>query len=191
MSDENYHNINIVITKEQVRNIWGVDNTYLLNNNSLKNLQLSDDTKKFISTIGIPKQPSLWITFEIEDFLLTLEEYLKKYNKTNIINADNYYLIGYKGYTNDIYVCIKIEDETTWIVDNIEPIKSFNNFVNSSLQLLVEFLYIYEKYDSENHEPELKVAKMRNKFLELDYMALKNENSFWSIILEETEEGII
>ena len=184
-------NTNIVITREQIINIWGEDNTYLIKNNNLEKLQLSSNTKEFVSIIGFPKQPSLWINFEVENSFITLEKYLEKYNKPYIENSDKYYLIGHKGYTDDMYVCLKIKDETIWIIEETKQIDISDNFVNSSLQLLVEFLYFYEKYDSEINDPELKVETMKDKFLELDSKALKNENSFWSIILEETEEGII
>ena len=66
-----------MITKDEIINIWGLNNLQQIPQENLANTKLSDSTKEILS-MGLPKGELLYgVTFELQSYLLTLKEYFE------------------------------------------------------------------------------------------------------------------
>lgn len=178
-----------MITKDEIINIWGLNNLQQIPQENLANTKLSDSTKEILS-MGLPKGELLYgVTFELQSYLLTLKEYFENNNKFNIPHADKYYRIGY---VDDRNICIRIKDETIWEVDQFGDSVTY---LNINLEALLKFLCIIyseieKKYsDDDDKNAELIATEIEKTFFIVDEKALENEN-IWSLAVEEIGYGI-
>lgn len=68
--------------------------------------------------------------------------------------------------------------------------------INSSIEHFINFLQIYftrrpELSKADDEEAVEIVRSMRDDFDKLDAMALSNEENWWAVILEQTEQGLL
>lgn len=93
---------------------------------------------------------------------------------------------------------IAVSDEGVFIIDSAadsdSPAEADCLRINSSLELFVRFMSIYCRYMDKYSQPldndDEKVArrvvsKLERKFHRLDRVALEDENSMWSVLIEE------
>ncbi len=108
----------------------------------------------------------------------------------DIININNvlYKVVGYD------YECLLVEDQETYELYSLSE-QNEKTFVNSSLELLLEFIKIFEKnikYQTDGNDEQrmLSINKVKHIFETSDAKAVI-ENCWWSFILEQVEDGIL
>lgn len=151
-------------------------NCELIKREQYREYSLSNETKKILCDIGLPKEPLNFIQFNIDEIEIELN--------------DSYVVIG-NDFGTDI--CINDKDEIISIdKENEYPIR----FVNKSLKDLLECIFIYKQYEqeinnAEDDDIESILDEIRMKFKIVDKEVFNNEENWWSIILEQIESGMM
>lgn len=149
----------------------------LITREEYRNCNLSNNTKKILCDIGLPNQPLNFIQFNIDKI-------------ENIIIDKEYVVIGNDFGTN---ICINSKDEIVSVdLENEYPIR----FINKNLETFLQFIIIFLSYedqitDIDDEKIDQVMHKIRDEFDMADIQALKNEENWWAIILEQLELGII
>ena len=124
------------------------------------------------------------------DFLSDLN--ISFYNEfERISNKDeNYVVIG-----DDYGTKLCISEKTNAVVSiDVESISI--RFINSNIKSFLNFLQIYftrrlELSNADDEEAIEIVKSIRDNFNMLDSSALNDEDNWWSVILEQTEQGLL
>lgn len=149
----------------------------LITREEYRNCNLSNNTKKILCDIGLPNQPLNFIQFNIDKI-------------ENIIIDKEYVVIGNDFGTN---ICINSKDEIVSVdLENEYPIR----FINKNLETFLQFIIIFLSYedqitDIDDEKIDQVMHKIRQEFDMVDIQALKNEENWWAIILEQVELGIV
>lgn len=128
---------------------------------------------------------------ENSDFLSDLN--ISFYNEfERISNEDeNYVVIG-----DDYGTKLCISEKTNAVVSiDVEESMSIR-FVNSNIESFLNFLQIYftrrPELSTADDDEAIEIVKLiRDNFNMLDSSALNNEDNWWSVILEQTEQGLL
>jgi hypothetical protein len=80
-------------------------------------------------------------------------------------------------------------NEDVWSVDPERQLP--RRFINTSIAHFVLFLGLYEQFKSAKETRELCLSELRTQFDECDVFALSNEDSWWSLILEQIGLGLL
>lgn len=148
----------------------------------LNQTKLPDDTKVFLSTVGVPQS--------VEGFTFYTD-----HQSLNIFRHDqaNFVIIGGNGY--GLNVCIKENTGEIFCVDDEGELPT--RYINSRIDLLLIFLEIWlkEQQLSRNRKT-LEEAKedanyLKEKFMALDAKALDDPENWWSMVLEQIEDGLL
>ena len=173
------------ITVDDLKNFWK-DSLKPLDASLFNEFLCSQETKSFLVLIGIP----------IDNYFLN-GIYVKFYSDPGNIKIFTYLEEKYISIGNnegDI-ICIKEKtDEVFVITDNEEvPIR----FINSNISNILIFFQIYflkrpELRAISTEEEALEIVNnLKNIYSQIDPKALYNVESWWSIILEQTEQGLM
>lgn len=151
-------------------------NYELIKREQYRECSLSNETKKILCDIGLPKEPLNFIQFNIDEIEIELN--------------DRYIVIG-NDFGTDI--CINEKEEIISIdKENEYPIR----FVNKSLKDFLECIFIYKQYEQEinnvaDDDIESILDEIKMKFEIIDKEVFNNEENWWSIILEQIELGMM
>lgn len=145
------------------------NNYNLIPRNEYFKLELSDETKHILCEIGLPKNPTSFLEFEI----------LEKQD----LHYKGYIRIGNDGGT---YICI---DENDCIV-SVDPYDEYPiRYVNKNLKSLIEFICIFSKSSIDNQGTSTDILEDKLKIC--DESALDSDENWWPIILEQVEDGFL
>ena len=157
----------------------------------LTEFKLPNDIKKYMSDKGLPILDNAnW--GDIEAIVFYEESMLSFYDKNN-----KFIIIGI---LYDLhYICLNIDDGGVYMINNGIHSDSLTSIelpelANSSLSLFIEFISIYYYYVNkyrvkfENYEEEIAIFvsnELEKEFRARDEAIMDDENSFWSVRVEE------
>ena len=141
------------------------------------NFDLTENTKKILCDVGLPKEPLGFIKFNIDE-LKTLK------------HEDDFVIIGTDLGTN---ICINKNDEIISVdFENEYPTRLINKNLESFLHFIVIFLLHEDKINSADDDTISQIIqKIKAEFEQIDELALNNQENWWSIILEQIETGMM
>lgn len=175
---------------------------------------LSETDKEILCEIGLPELEFFLEFYTQPDKPVYLTQYHQSYN---VAGFADWVVIGEGEY--DSLLCID-QQGAVCLLDNYlsgyqnEKEKDIS-FVNSSLHQLLECLAVYMEYWNQINEEEARITKLyglnqmddffdeldfvhvkitnkiREKFQEIDALALAQEEHWWHFVLEELEQGVI
>ena len=141
------------------------------------NFDLTENTKKILCDIGLPKEPLGFIKFNIDE-LKTLK------------HEDDFVIIGTDLGTN---ICINKNDEIISVdFENEYPTRLINKNLESFLHFIVIFLLHEDEINSAADDNISQIIqKIKAEFEQIDELALNNQENWWSIILKQIETGMM
>ena len=141
------------------------------------NFDLTENTKKILCDIGLPKEPLGFIKFNIDE-LKTLK------------HEDDFVIIGTDLGTN---ICINKNDEIISVdFENEYPTRLINKNLESFLNFIVIFLLHEDEINSADDDTISQIIqKTKAEFEQIDELALNNQENWWPIILEQIEMGVM
>lgn len=141
------------------------------------NFDLTENTKKILCDIGLPKEPLGFIKFNIDE-LKTLK------------HEDDFVIIGTDLGTN---ICINKNDEIISVdFENEYPTRLINKNLESFLHFIVIFLLHEDEINSADDDTISQIIqKIKAEFEQIDELALNNQENWWPIILEQIETGMM
>lgn len=166
--------------KRKFIEVWG-DSLIKISPSLIRGYLISSNTKNFLLSIGLPGDENDLINF------YTNPEFHLAYKHLN----DRYIVIGDDFGTK---ICIDEKSDEIFSVDDREELPT--RFINSNIEFLLAFLVIYKSHlplleDATDDEAVKIVKKMKKVFREIDSKALKNEENWWPLILEQIEDGLM
>lgn len=148
---------------------------------SLDQFPLPEDTKWFLQSEGLPREPGLLIHLYADTEALEIQR--QNLQRFLIIGDDSGTALGIREHTGEIY--------------SFDPVgKLPTRFVNSSILALLTCVEMYIKAQpelieaSDEHASEI-VASMREAFRRRDARSLDHPETWWSVILEQVEDGML
>jgi hypothetical protein len=167
------------VNDQEIRRLWA-SQLQPVRAENLPDGEISATTRRFLTDVGLPGEAPLEVTFHQDDLLVPLD-----------VDGVTYLKVG-----DDYGTQLGIEagTERVWAVDLEGSLP--RRFVNSSLADFVAALGIYAQ-----SQPELRTAsdeqaagvvdRLRNDLSKLDAPALRDPESWWSVILEQTADGLL
>lgn len=145
---------------------------------SLHDVELPEETKDFLLSVGLPPGGSLLLTFYSSGVTTPRRERRARF----LIIGDDYGTqLGLKEQTGEVFSI---------------GLGSISRFINSSILTMLLFLAIYmteqpELIEATDEEVLAIVERMRAIFRDIDGRALDDPENWWSVILEQTEQGLL
>jgi hypothetical protein len=185
--------------REEIIMFWA-DSLVKLSHTIVDPLPIDTATRQLLTHIGLPRQISL---FPDED--LTLEFRLDGPFKIDIHKNEPVTQIGQMGEAG-IYIYIAADGTVTNRTDLGDDEDQWR-FMNSSLEQFLRFIVIYKRLypdfwvrpdidfdDLDDEEQEEKLAQLaadfRAQFEPYDPKAFENDETWWSIAVEQMEDGL-
>ena len=179
---------------EQTLNTFDKNNLVRARIEMLEGLKISDQSKKFLLNIGLPKLKVLLCEFDIDvPHLPTIEEYAKS-QKMIFATQKRLRRIGWDGGTQ---ICLSEEDMDKGSVYAVDIKKELTSrFINSNIEFFVGFLALYVEeckkyYGSSDSILFTAARKFENNLRELDPLAFADENNWWCCIVQQMKEGML
>lgn len=165
---------------ERIYQAFG-DNLRPVPEKALAQRDLSPATRSFLTSVGLPRKCPLQVTLYDDDRLL------RPFTSAGI----TYYALG-----NDYGTTIGIRAKTdeTWSFDEEGELPL--RFINSRIQQFVAFLALYKLKQPDlqkagDEEATEIVNELRSQFAALDGRAVEDAENWWSVILEQTQDGFL
>ena len=142
-----------------------------------RKINLPEKEKKMLCEDGLPEVPLYFLHFNTQSDSLI------------IVNDDCISI----GSDNGTEICIDPNNE----IVSVDVYGVYQKrFVNSSLENLFECVAIYLIYtdrlkSAEDDEISILIGEIRQKFSCVDQRALDDEENWWSVILEQVEDGLV
>lgn len=158
----------------------------------LKQLDLPESTRHFLEKQAIKTDYSLLVSFSAENGTFPkLDLFCAAKGLPQLTCGTEYYRIGTDEGTE---LCV---EKDTGFVYAIALSKSHHTrFVNSSLELFIKFLELYDSYAvavqnlDETNALEL-VEQINERMVETDRSAFSDPDSWWSSITQQMEAGML
>lgn len=173
--------------KNEIKEFWG-DHLVTINHEILDQLDLSQVTKTLLSSIGLPVN---------SEKVKGSPFYLHFYDKPKIKlddQGDRYLIIG-DNEGNELG--IHLRTSRLYYIDSC--FDRGKRFINVDISKFLMFLKIYLNYqpqmisamEMDNEERLLGIVeKIKQQFHQVDGKALVDEETYWSVILEQVEDGL-
>ena len=166
---------------QAINSFWG-DSLKTISPEQIEEFTLSPLNKSILIEIGLPSEDDI-ISFYFDS---RIQECVLDNNRVLIIGDD---------YGTQIGVSLNVDaKDAIYSIDisNESPIR----FINSDILKLLQFLLLYKKLkssmiESTDEEAITLISKTRDEFAKIDRKALADENNWWSVILEQHEDGIM
>ena len=162
----------------EVKRFWGNNNLRTASVSAVHGLPLTLQDRTLLTEIGLPELPGLPLEFFLD--------------KKCLRQVANLVLIGTDG-AGDI--CIDgANGFVIWV--NSEDVGT-KRFINSNLENFAIFLTIYEQWrrlvrDLKVESKQIEaVSKLETSFRETDAAAVKDPESFWALVLEQSRDGLL
>lgn len=176
---------------KEIMNFWDEDDLVTINHEFLDPFDLSQETKMVLSSIGLPMNVE-----EIKGTPFYIHFYNKPKLELNLYQGEDYIILG-DNEGSEIGIHSKTEELYFFSAD---PASIQRRFINSDIAKWLMFLKIYLSYrpqlvnamEVEDDEDKVLaiVDHMKRKFNQVDSKALLDEESYWSVILEQIEDGL-
>jgi hypothetical protein len=160
---------------------------------ALSKLGISQESRRFLSDVGVPNQPILLVEFAIDvDTIPTLREFATQIALPEEI-ADKMWRIGTDGRL-ELVLTTRDDADPVLSVDPRGEIPT--RLVNTSVDLLVGFLALYVEYCREcpNHSDEemnAAAASLEVRMRQYDPPAFESREQHWSTVLEQMKVGLL
>jgi hypothetical protein len=167
------------MVEARVKQYWG-DRLVPVPENILAGRGPLPRTHLFLTKLGLPRDPPLLVTFYAGDKLL----------QPLPIAHETYWIVG-----DDFGTKIGVgRKEDVWSMDPENRL--LRRFIGTSVPHFVLFLGLYEAQlgalkEAGDAKSARIVSGLRAQFNTSDPAALANEESWWSVILEQTEQGLM
>jgi hypothetical protein len=140
---------------------------------------LSQDLRSFLAKVGLPRDCPLLVTFYEDAHLLQPLTY----------ERETYLIVGDDSGSK---LCIKTGTEDVWSIDPAHQLP--RRFINTELRHFVLFLHLYRSRQpgletASDEQAAAIIAAMRSEFSRLDARSLDDGENWWSVILEQSEQG--
>lgn len=174
-----------MITKEYLR-VWKGNNLVRASAESLKNVEISEASKQFLTEIGLPEEADHLLKFDLA--LSNLPTIARSPN-----NLKPYICIG-----SDYGTRICIDEENEGQIVSVDANGNLpTRFVNSSVTHLAESLTLFRKRKEElsaNLSDEAFDQLINGLVQELsiaDRRIFDNEENWWAVIFEQIRDGLL
>ena len=154
-----------------------------ISSGSFHHFTVPEETKSFLTCFGFPPnlEETLLLHFYQNDDALAI----------SIHNHDRFLIIG-----DDDGTKLGIKENTGEVLSIDPEGKLPTRFVNSSILTLLAFLGMYVREQpglaqADDEEASQIVARMRDAFSTFDAQALDNPENWWSVVLEQVEQGLL
>ena len=167
------------MTNEQIIQFWGRDALVRWRPDVLSTTGLPKEAKGFLATVGLPRGVDWTMRFELEmDKITRLKEH------------PGYYIIGY-----DDVVPICLDENGNGRVVSVES-DGRERFMNSNVQLLGEFLVLYQQYrlaarKLDGEAIESVITKVEQQMMAHDRASVSGDECVWHIIIEQMKAGLL
>jgi hypothetical protein len=165
------------VIEAEVADFWG-HNVVRWNGAALRRAGVSDADASFLDRVGMPRNVN-WTL----DFASAAQEVrtLPGHASMVVIGGDD---------QNPI--CLRVSDGNVVCVEE----DGLERFMNSTIFALADFLCAYQVYraqvgDLEDDAIDELIAATESKMRITDAAALSNEENYWSVVLEQMEEGLL
>jgi hypothetical protein len=163
---------------EDIRQLWG-SRLRPITAKSLPDGRVSAETRRFLTEVGLPDEAPLLVSFA-PDLLAPLE-----------VDGIEYLTVGDDYGTQ---LGIEANAESVWSVDPEGSLPK--RLVNSSLRAFIASLGTYVQWqpdlrDASDDEAAGIVDQLRHRILEIDALAFNDPENWWSVILEQTADGLL
>ncbi|WPC42644.1 SUKH-4 family immunity protein [Clostridium sp. JS66] len=160
---------------EDIIRFWG-DSLKKIDGKLFKESLLSKETIEFLIRVGLPIDNDVLINFK---------------NSSEIKENDKFITIG-----DDFGTQIGIHQNTNEIISFDSTNELPQRFINTNIKSLLQFLMIYidnqlRLADAADEEAVEIVNRVREEYTKIDEHALADDENWWSVILEQTEEGFM
>lgn len=192
----------------KIINFWGAHNLSRAQPELLESINISDKSKQFLIEVGLPRELDLFykINFYLEDDVLPrldIKNYLppKLYYKYQAIKQP--IIIGSEDNIYDSICIFELDEYVGGYVYSVGIDKEMINgiyFMNSSVEQLAEFFYLYQNYhlkaERENKlNDEEKyyhlTEELAYEMYKVDARVFESEDNWWRLILEKMYDGLI
>ena len=180
----------------EIQNFWGENKLHRWPPAKLSGLALSDETKTFLSEVGIPKvKPFDEVIWFFEGFkdLIPLKTHYENLQIKNAVpsNVENSYVFTVEC---EEMACFSIRPNDEKVIYTNPEVAESVRYCNSSIEMFVYFLTEFYKtaaYTIKNEldeESELEVTmSMVEKLRNYDSEAFDAEDSFWNTVLLDSQ----
>jgi hypothetical protein len=147
----------------------------------LKHSSLAESDRDFLASVGLPTRDGLLFPF--------------------FKRADEFTVWNYEGHSYLVLaeergqkLCLNLDTGNIFIIDARNELPT--RFVNSNIESLVEFIKDYtQAKDAFLQAPEASItnslSELHMRFSNKDPQALEDEESWWPVVLEQTEQGLM
>jgi len=155
---------------------WGAENLTRRPRAIVDQLALPPSSKSFLAEVGlpVPQNDPLWV-YEFD-----------LHAPSRISQESSCLCISLKPRP----ICIIENEGGCVIMPSIEG--DMQRFVNSTVEYLGAFLTVCQSHqkrllasDGDTEQSRLIVASLREEMFEMDAMALRDENAYWAVVLED------
>jgi|UPI00051A66AD hypothetical protein len=172
--------------RDEIMNGWDKD-PVTINDGTLDPFDLTQQTKEILATVGLPMNAE---EMKEDPF------YIHFYNEPRLAQGGDYIILGdNEGSEIGIYV----ETGELYFL-SADPVSVQRRFINSDIGKFLMFLKIYLRYrpqlvnamecEDDEEKRSVIVNEIKRQFNQADSKALSDEESYWSVILEQVEEGL-
>lgn len=182
-----------MISHNDLTAMWGYGNVVRLDGAVVDKLDVPEATKAFLREVGIPRECDLEVTTDTgDDGWPTLIEYCGRIGVSPPANASRYFRFGQDGGTQ---LCIDTLDGGAVVsVDVAGELPT--RFVNSGLDTFVESLFLYAGYCKHasglsDRQREKLVPLFAEDLRRVDPRSLADVENWWSVVLEQIEDGLL
>lgn len=147
----------------------------------VQNTPLVQRDKDFLVQVGLPTREGLLFPFFKRDDQFSVWE---SEGQRYLVLAEER---GQK-------LCLHMTSAKIFLID--APNELPTRFVNSNIESLLEFIKDYEEekeaaLDAAEEVQNSSLVVLRERFINKDPQALEDEESWWSVVLEQTEQGLM
>jgi len=179
---------------EQTLSIFGKEGLSRAGSEAVNILRIPEQSKLFITTVGLPRQPVLLCEFNLEvPNFPTLYHFASQVRKEK---EDFYKFLRRIGTDGHAQICLSEDNGCgnvfAYDLNKILPIR----FINSSIELFGGFLALYVgqycKYsDRSDDELNARACALESRMSELDPPAFDDEKNWWALVTEQMKHGLL
>jgi hypothetical protein len=164
--------------------LWGPGEMVRLPEEGLSTLSIPPDSKDFLAEAGLPREAGLRLDFSALPSLEPLPSILARRKLETRVAWGELRVLGGDEAS---YICLTPQGA----IVAVWPGEGLERFVNSSVQQLAECLLAYREISKESDHlaEEAYADDLRRYVLRLDPRALEDEESWWSVVVEQANYG--
>jgi hypothetical protein len=164
--------------------LWGPAEMVRVPGRDLAAVSIPDDSKDFLAEAGLPREAGLRLDFSALPDLEPLPAVLTRAKLETRVAWRDLRLLGGDEAS---YICLTPQGA----IVAVWPSESLERFVNSSIQQLAECLLAYREISkgSDHMDDETYAEDLRRYVVRVDPRALDDEESWWSVVVEQAGYG--